>query len=108
MDINEIELHDAVIKKCEIDYEAAKVIVIAEIYVPPNFSNRIPFMIEFSEVESITHHAQFDTLKDNSKAGNINYWLSQKKSRSCLAHIYLVDGLISVRAKHIRTNFAHN
>lgn len=104
MNPDDLELHDAVIKRMSVDYEAGTLQIDMDYYpVLGHSSERAPLIISFSGVEKISGIADFVNLKDNSSAGNVGYWHPSTKSGT--TYIYLISGLLAIDAKSIEIEF---
>ena len=100
MNPDDLELHDAVIKRMSVDYEAGTLRIDMDYYPDPvSSSERAPLIILFSDVEKISGIADFVNLKDNSSAGNVSNWHPSTKSGT--TYIYLTSGLLAVGAQSI-------
>lgn len=76
MNIDTLELHDALIHGANIDYAAKQVALSLEIYETPSSKTRTRITMIFDEVDSISHVADFNNLEKNRFAGNINSWIA--------------------------------
>ncbi len=103
--LDDIELHDALIHRAEIDYPKQTIRVEIEfypspqVYPSPQAPKRKRGVIAFDGVRSISHTADLVHIKRNAFAGTINYWAPAKKDG--VTFIYLVNGVISVTAKKV-------
>ena len=97
--LDDIELHDALIHRAEIDYPKQTIRVEIEFYPSPQAPKRKRGVIAFDGVRSISHTADLVHIKRNAFAGTINYWAPAKKDG--VTFIYLVNGVISVTAKKV-------
>ncbi|MBY0445120.1 MAG: hypothetical protein K2Q15_07930, partial [Burkholderiales bacterium] len=97
--INELELHDAIIKSTHINYEAKVVEIKMVAYVNSNDASRCPLLMTFSDVESFHEISNFRSLDKNSFAGNVNYWIPAFDKNT--TYIYLSDGCLAIQATSI-------
>jgi hypothetical protein len=100
LNLDKLELHDAVLKAVEFDLARQTAVIKLDCYLKPQASTRTPMRLQFKGVQEVTCTADWDQLKSNSKAGNVNYWLPNKGAKP--KFIYLNDGCITVRATGIR------
>ena len=98
MDLEKIELHDALLHRMHIDYAAKIVRIDLQFYLTPESSKREMASLIFSKVDSVSHISDLIRHEDNAIAGNINYWIPQQEG---LTYIYLVDGCIAIGAGNI-------
>lgn len=103
VDMNEIELHDALLKSMNVDYVSRVATVAVDFYRESNSRVRDRATIRFDGVESISQICDFDFLQKNSFAGNINYW-SPAKGKG-ITFIYLTDGCIAIAAIKVSMTF---
>lgn len=96
MKIQDLELHDALISKVEI--ESGKISIFMKCYLEESSKERDDLQIEFSGVRSSTLLMDHKSLLINGRAGNINYWIPRSDG---ITHIYLVDGCISIDSESI-------
>ncbi|WP_134188065.1 hypothetical protein [Methylosinus sp. sav-2] len=94
-----IELHDALLKKIEIDIMSSTVVIYIEYYHYAINNSRIPARITLSGVSSITGLLNLHSINKNSWAGNINYF-AQASSDSPF-YLYLVEGCIAICAESV-------
>lgn len=92
-----VELHDALLKNIEIDIASSAAIFHIEYYIDSNIKNRIPAIITFSGVRSISGLLNLHSINNNSWAGNINYWV--RGSVDSPFYFYFVEGCISICAE---------
>ncbi|GLK87839.1 hypothetical protein [Pseudomonas turukhanskensis] len=94
--LDDIELHDGVIKKLFVEYAKKEVTVSIEFYNQDG--DRVAAQIIFVGVKSMQHVGSFDALSEHAGAGNINYWRPKEGDDS---FIYLSDGCIVINAQNI-------
>lgn len=99
MKIDDINLHDALLKNMHVDYVEKTVSIDIAFYADEQSPNRVDATIDFKKVESISQITDFDRLKNNAFAGNINYWIPEKSVG--ITYIYLMDGCISIKAAKV-------
>jgi hypothetical protein len=97
--VDDIELHDALLKKMEIDYDAKTAKIELDYYESTDDSERKPLLIVFEGVESFSQISNWRRLQKNAFAGNVNYWHPYQKSDETF--IYLSDGCIAITASKI-------
>lgn len=95
LDIDSIELHDALLVGISSDFVAKTVTINFAYYAPENAGSREPLTLRFEGVESVANIIDFEKLRKNAFAGNVNYWIPEVNGTS---HIYLSDGYIAVTA----------
>lgn len=100
MKIEELELHDALLKSTIIDYTSKIIEVQLELYLNTKDSKRRPFSIIFEGVESISQIANLERLSQNAFAGNVNYW--QPEQNGGTTYIYLTDGCIAIKSAKLQ------
>ncbi len=99
MKVEELELHDALLKSTVIDYTSKIIEIQLELYLNTNDSNRKPFSIVFEGVESISQISNLDRLEQNAFAGNVNYWIPEQNGGT--TYIYLTDGCVAIKSAKI-------
>ncbi len=102
MKIEDLELHDALLKSTKIDYTSKIIEIQLELYLSTKDSSRRPFSIVFEGVESISQISNLERLEQNAFAGNINYWLPEQNGG--ITYIYLTDGCIAIKSAKLRLN----
>lgn len=100
MNIDEIELHDALLKKIVTDLEAKVITITFEYYETSDDSKRKEISAVFEKVSSISHIADFKMLSKNATAGNVSYW--HPSTGNVPTYIYLTGGCIAVTAEKLR------
>jgi hypothetical protein len=99
IDVETIELHDALLKKMDIDYAAKTAKIDLEYYESRDDSKRKPLSIMFEGVKSFSQISNFGRLLKNASAGNVNYWHPYQNGDETF--IYLSDGCIAITASKI-------
>jgi hypothetical protein len=94
-----IELHDALLKKIEIDVISSTTVIYIEYYRDGINNKRIPATITLSGVSSITGLLNLHSINKNSWAGNINYFVPL--SGDSPFYLYLVEGCIAICAESV-------
>ena len=74
-ELDEIELHDGLIKCVNIDFEAGSVAIYLTYYSGPDSRQRVAAALFFEGVESISQTLSVTDVRKNVAAGNINYWV---------------------------------
>lgn len=97
--IDDIELHDALLTTMETDFAAKTVRIALEYYATSEDAKRTGIMIIFEGVGSISQIADVGRLQQNAFAGNVNYWRAGENGMS--TYIYLSDGCIAITAEKI-------
>ena len=100
LDLDSIELHDAQLKKMDINYISKEVMISLDYYENQNANTRQFGMIKFEGVISITQIADFQRLNEHFSAGNINYWVPAKVAG--ITYIYLSDGCLVINAENVK------
>jgi hypothetical protein len=103
-DLDEIELHDALLKHIHIDYVSSTVIINIHFYKEDTSRNREEIIIRFNQVESISQICNFNDLQKNAFAGHVNYWIASNGYGT--TYIYLVNGCIAITAASINFEIA--
>jgi hypothetical protein len=97
MDLDQIELHDAIIIKTIISYPQKIVAVELEYY--PNGNNsqpRVKGRILFSGVSQYSEISNLDRIENHARAGNVSYWVPADGKGT--TYIYLARGFLSITA----------
>jgi len=94
MNIDTLELHDAIVQSASIDYASKRVSLMLELYESASEKQRTRVELTFDEVESMSHVADFKRLEKNRFAGNVNYWVPGDAQSPTF--IYLTDGVITI------------
>jgi hypothetical protein len=94
--MEEIELHDAILKDIRIDIVASSVYIDIDYYINSNKKHRAPATIALGGVSNFSCTLDVRSIKNNAWAGNINYWV--RGSRDSPFYFYFVDGCVSVHA----------
>lgn len=98
MELEKIELHDALLNEVIVDVIKKSVKICVDLYAESGASVRTKSIVEFTDVESISQMMNIERINKNAFAGNINYWIPEAGSTT---YIYLTDGCIEIRAKTI-------
>jgi hypothetical protein len=98
-ELDKIELHDALINSVKIDFEAGSVAIDIAYYASAESRQRVPAVLLFEGVESISQTLSMARVRQNAAAGNINYWVPSDGSGT--TYIYVVDGCVVVTAKSV-------
>jgi hypothetical protein len=98
----DLELHDAVLKGMRVNFTERSTTLLLDAYLLADAKVRRALEVDFLGVEDLSLIAALAAIADNSRAGNINYWLP--KTDAGTTYVYLNDGCISVRAAavHVR------
>ncbi len=100
MDLNQIELHDAIIKETIISYPQKSVTIELDYYPDVNNSKyRIASRLIFNGVSQSSDISNMDEIQNHANAGNVSYWVPVDGEGT--TYIYLARGLISITAKDI-------
>lgn len=100
IDSNEINLHDAVLKKMEIDIINKTVVLSIDYYESADAVGRTELSLLFCGVSSVSNITDVNMLEDNVRAGNVSNW--HPAGGDVPTYIYLVGGCISITAKSTR------
>lgn len=98
-ELNEIELHDALLEKVDINYLAKTVTAHVVFYVDSQASARQHATIVFHCVESISTICNLQELEKNLFAGHISYWVPAGAGKP--TYIYLAAGCVAIVAERI-------
>ena len=99
MKLEDINLHDSLLKNMSVNYASKTVSIEIAYYKSEQSSKRQQAIIEFKKVESISQISDFDRLKNNAFAANVNYWIPSESKGT--TYIYLMDGCISINASKV-------
>ncbi|WP_162312954.1 hypothetical protein [Pseudoxanthomonas yeongjuensis] len=99
-DTNKIDLHDAIVEKMTISLLDRLVEIRVKYYSSGEAKARSSGVIIFTSVSSLSGILDFDSIADNSQAGNINHWNPCEKDGTTF--IYFLDGCLSVTAGSIQ------
>lgn len=99
MSLDEINLHDALIKELSVDYGAKIVVINIAYYKTEQSPKRQEAIITFKKVQSISQITDFERLEMNAWAGNVNYWVPAEFGG--ITYIYFADGCLAIHAKKI-------
>jgi hypothetical protein len=72
---DEIELHDALIENISTDFATGSVRIDVAYYTTPDSRQRSRAAFVFEDVESISQISNVARIRQNSFAGNVNYWV---------------------------------
>lgn len=97
--LQNIELHDALLKSMNVDYEFNKLTIELDFYENSNDAHRKAASIIFYGVKSLAGVCNLERLQDNAKAGNVNYWVPGQAGDT--TYVYLVDGCLAISAKTV-------
>lgn len=97
----DVDLHDAVVAHINLDVES-RILEVHINYYGGGERDRKPAIIRFSKVISVSNVLDLEALRDNSSAGNINYWAPVQGG---VTYIYLVNGCIAILAEEIEFNY---
>lgn len=95
--LNDIDLHDAVLKKIDINVSDGTVTLSIDYFESADSVRRTELLLLFSEVSAISNIVDVSMLKDNARSGNVGYW--HLAGGEVPTYIYLVGGCISITAK---------
>lgn len=96
MDIQKLELHDAIISNIEVNLGSISVLL--KCYLHEGSDKRIDLRINFSGVRSCGVSMDHVSLENNARSGNVNYWIPKNNGTT---YIYLMDGCINIDSKNI-------
>lgn len=97
--LEELELHDAILKSMATDFAANTVNITLAYYAAADHTRRSDIAIRFEGVRSISQISDLDRLQKNAFAGNVNYW--RVGDRETPSYIYLTDGCIAIAAEKV-------
>lgn len=98
VDPTAVDLHDGIIRDCHVDFLARTISLFAECYIAVSDAKRSPVCIRFRGVSYCSGVTSFDSIGDNSTAGNINYW---NPVAGGLTFVYLNEGCLAVAAREV-------
>jgi hypothetical protein len=101
--LDEIELHDALLKSMNVDYAAKVATVKIEFFEDAKDRNRKVALLIFEEIELVSQISSLERLQENAFAGNVNYWVPAQNGGT--TYIYLVDGCVSIKAEKVRVEY---
>ena len=94
--LSDIELHDALLLGIDVNFQQESISLRIDFYKSSSDGVRYPLEIRFEGVRSVAGICDFESLRRNAFAGNVNYWNPGK-----VTHIYLTDGCISIVANNV-------
>ena len=97
MNHEDIELHDANLKRSTVDYLNQIVQLKIDYYPTEQSKKRITATFKFSGVSSYNENSSIKEIKEHAKFGNITSWAPADKSGT--TYFYLARGFISITAK---------
>jgi hypothetical protein len=100
MALEKIDLHDAPLKNMAVDYAARSITISVDVYKSKNEREKMPALIIFDGVDSLSQLADIKELKEHTFAGHISYWKPTKTNGT--TYIYLAAGCIAITAKKMR------
>jgi hypothetical protein len=100
MNINEVDLHDALLKNMVVDYKDKTISIFVDYYKSENDKERITAEIRFKGVEMLSQVSDTVEMERNAFAGNISYWIPSQGSGT--TYIYLSQGFISVKSNDMQ------
>jgi len=101
MDLDQIELHDAIIIKTIISYPQKIVAIELEYYTNGNNSeSRVKGRILFSGVSQYSEISNLDKIQSHAIAGNVSYWVPAEGKGT--TYIYLARGFLSITAAAVK------
>ena len=100
MNINDVDLHDALLKNMVVDYKNKTVSIFIDYYKSENDKERIATEIRFMDVEMLTQVSDTIEMERNAFAGNISYWIPSQNSGT--TYIYLSQGCISIKSSDVQ------
>jgi hypothetical protein len=99
MDLQELELHDAVMFGQTLDPIERTAEVRIAYYPTKDSKERVGGVLRFAGVSHFHQLADLVELEDNASAGNVGYWVPSVGPG--ITYIYLVRGLIAVTATSV-------
>ena len=99
MDLQELELHDAVMLGQTLDPVGRTAELRIAYYPKTDSKNRVGAVLRFEGVSHFHQLADLVELEDNARAGNVGYWVPS--AGPGITYIYLVRGLIAVTATSV-------
>jgi len=102
MDLDQIELHDSVIKETRISYPEKRVVIDLEYYPDAkNSKHRIKGRLFFNGVSQYSDISSLDKIEKHATVGgNVSYWVPANGQGT--TYIYLARGLISITATDVK------
>lgn len=95
----ELDLHDAIFDQLHVDIEHQFLSVHVNCYLSHESRSRVMLRINFLRVYNLFSSLDFISLQDNKRSGNAASWHLDMDRR--VAHIYLVNGYVSIFFKEI-------
>jgi hypothetical protein len=99
MNLEDIELHDAVIDSVNTNYRKQTVSVAVRYYPDQKDKKRVSAKVVFSGVERLSEVSDFRALSENKTFGNISYW--HPADGEGTTYFYLTEGIVAITAKAI-------
>lgn len=99
MDIANLQLHDGILLKVELDPTARIVEVRVAYYRDEVSSQRAEGVLRFSGVSQFNQLIDLELMERHADFGNISQWIFEE--RPGVSHIELARGLISITANSV-------
>jgi len=99
MNLNDVDLHDALLKNMVVNYKEKNINIIVEYYKSENDKERNTAEIKFKDVELLTQVIDIHEMEINAFAGNISYWIPSQGYGT--TYIYLTQGCISIKSSDV-------
>lgn len=100
MDLDEIELHDALLINAFVDYEAQAMTITVKYYKGQESKDRTAAKIIFEGVSALNHIGNLDEIARNAFAGHIVYWLPASNGGE--TYIHLAGGFIGIASRAVK------
>lgn len=106
MDLDQIELHDALLVNAFVDYEARAMTITVKYYKKEGSADRTTAKIIFEGVSALNQISNLDAIAGNTFAGHIVYWTPARNGGA--TYIYLADGCIAITSRAVRFVVSQN
>jgi len=100
MNLDEVELHDAILTSSVTDYDQQTVAIGVKYYKGPEDRDRSSAKLLFESVSAFHQIVDLDVMKENLFAGQVNHW--RPATNGGTTYIYLVDGCLAITSRTIK------
>lgn len=106
MNPNDLELHDAQILSWSVDVEKCTALVVVNAYESQASNSRAAMRISFTGVTDFSSFADFVSLADNARSGNVNYW-KPREHGGTKTLLYMNDGCLVISSRDVIVEVLH-
>lgn len=106
MNPNDLELHDAQILSWSVDVEKCTALVVVNAYESQASNSRAAMRISFTGVTDFSSFADFVSLADNARSGNVNYWKPRERGGTKTL-LYMNDGCLVISSRDVIVEVLH-